>query len=152
MRARSMASAIAYARWAMRSVCSVSAAIAEPSVSLERSLTRGSDQGLYLLTSGQATDHPLDVLRADSMTSVFDRLRNEFDWIVLDGPPVTVYSDAGALGRLVDGAVLVVRAESTRAAVIENAKKRLEQSGTRVLGAVLNRRRYHIPDFIYKWL
>jgi Mrp family chromosome partitioning ATPase len=49
----------------------------------------------------------------------------------------------------VDGVVLVVQAEKTRWQVAEQAKRILEESGARLLGAVINRRRYHIPQALY---
>ena len=69
--------------------------------------------------------------------------------MIVDGPPITVYSDAAILAPLVDGVVLVVEAEKTRWEVVSQAKRTLEESGGRILGAVLNRQRYHIPPALY---
>jgi Mrp family chromosome partitioning ATPase len=76
-------------------------------------------------------------------------LRERFDWVIVDGPPATVYSDAGILAPLVDGVVLVVEAEKTRWQVAEQAKRTLEESGAQLLGAVLSRRQFHIPEALY---
>ena len=78
-----------------------------------------------------------------------EALRANYDWVVVDGAPVTVYSDAGILAGWVDGVVLVVEAERTRAEVVTQAKRALEEAGAHIFGAVLNRQRYHIPPALY---
>jgi Mrp family chromosome partitioning ATPase len=71
---------------------------------------------------------------------------------VIDAPAFTVYPDGALLAGVTGGAVLVLQAESTRLEVAEEAKRVLEGTGAHVVGAVLNRRRYHIPDLIYRRL
>ena len=72
--------------------------------------------------------------------------------MIIDGPPVTAYPDSASIAAACGGALLVTRAESTRFEVVEETKRILEETGVDLLGAVLNRRRYHIPGFIYRWL
>jgi Mrp family chromosome partitioning ATPase len=79
-------------------------------------------------------------------------LQAEFDWVILDGPPVTAYPDAASIAAACGGAILVFEAERTRWEVAEEAKRVMENAGVDVLGAVLNRRKYHIPGFIYRRL
>ena len=73
-------------------------------------------------------------------------------WVIIDGPPVTTYPDSSNLAVVADGAILVVRAEKTRWEVAQKAIKVLNEAGAAVLGGVLNGRKYHIPEFIYKRL
>jgi Mrp family chromosome partitioning ATPase len=75
-----------------------------------------------------------------------------YDWIVLDCPPVTVYPDAVNLSAASGTGVLVIQAEKTRLEVVEEANSILQDSGLDLLGAVLNRRKYHVPEFIYRRL
>ena len=74
------------------------------------------------------------------------------DWIIFSCPPVNAYNDAAALAGMVDGVVLVIQAEKTRWEVAQSAKDRLEKAGANILGVVLNDRRHHIPEWIYKRL
>ncbi len=60
------------------------------------------------------------------------------------------FPDASSIAAACGGAVLVIEAERTRAEVVEEAKRTLEATGVNLLGAVLNRRKYHIPGFIYQ--
>ena len=69
---------------------------------------------LWLLSSGPlAADSP-NLLSSERMKARSAELRQEFDFVIVDAPPMTRYADAIALGQLSDGIVLVLEAESTR--------------------------------------
>ncbi|HEX3862266.1 MAG TPA: CpsD/CapB family tyrosine-protein kinase [Stellaceae bacterium] len=91
-------------------------------------------------------------LDADTLRETYRRVREYFELVVVDCPPVggDVYSHL--LPEATDGVVLVVQAEKTRPAVISRAKDIVQQAGGQVIGAVLNRRTNYIPDFLYKLL
>lgn len=93
--------------------------------------------------SAQATTIDLDMI--DGLLS---RLRSQFDFIVVDGPPVNSYADASVLATKVDGVILVVQADKTPVIEAESAKRQLGKVGARILGVVLNRRRSYIPAFL----
>ena len=80
------------------------------------------------------------------------KLRQRFDLILVDSPPATTSTDGLTMSSKVDGIVLVVEAEKTRWPVAENVKERITKSGGKILGIVLNKRRFYIPEFIYKRL
>ena len=90
--------------------------------------------------------------RADTNIEVIEvlvgRLQSQFDFIVIDGPPVNSYADASVLATKVDGVILVVEADRTPVAEAEAAKRQLDRVGARILGLVLNRRRSYIPAFL----
>jgi succinoglycan biosynthesis transport protein ExoP len=111
-----------------------------------------SDVGFALLPVGKSQDDPIHLMRESNLVSALGELRESFDWIVVDGPPVTVYAEATTLSSLADATILVIRAESTRAEVADQAKRTVMESGGYLIGAILNRREYHIPDFIYRHL
>jgi capsular exopolysaccharide synthesis family protein len=108
--------------------------------------------GLSLLAAGQAKESPAQLLTVASLHSVIMALLSLYDWIIIDSPPVTSYPDVATIAAAAGGAILVVEAEKTRQEVVEEAKRVLEVSGVDLLGAVLNKRRYHIPNFIYRRL
>ena len=74
----------------------------------------------------------------------------QFDWVIVDGPPVLQAPESVDLAPLVDGVVLVVRSGHAKRPVVLRAADLLRKSGVRILGCVLNRRRLEIPDFIYR--
>lgn len=86
------------------------------------------------------------------VTELWQDLRSRFDDIVLDLPA----SSSSRLGLLTaahcDGVVVVVEAEKTRAPVVENLIVSLRAVRAPVLGTVLNRRRFHLPQRVYRWL
>ena len=122
------------------------------SVSLTSAVKHDVSSGLSLLTAGDPIDSPSRVLTQSVLQSLVMALTSLFDWVIVDGPPLTVYPEAVSLAAVSGGAVLVVRAERTRREVVEESKKLLGESGVDVIGAVLNRRKYHIPGFIYRRL
>ncbi len=89
---------------------------------------------------------------AESLRELYTRLREQFELIVVDCPPVGDGGYSSLLPEAVDGVILVVQAEKTRPAVIAHAKDLVQQAGGQVLGAVLNRRTNYIPEFLYKLL
>jgi protein-tyrosine kinase len=79
-------------------------------------------------------------------------LRLEFDYTVLHGPPAALCSDAALLGYLSDGVILVLEANATRRAAAQRAVQMLQGTNARLLGSVLNRRTFPIPEGIYRRL
>ncbi len=92
--------------------------------------------GIALMTSGAPVKSPSQVLKATTVQGAIMALQTLYDWIILDCPPATIYPDAASLGTACGGAILVVRAESTRSEVAAEARGILEGTGTDVLGAV----------------
>ncbi len=80
------------------------------------------------------------------------KLKNKFDLLLIDSPPASTFSFNLATSSVVNGVAMVVEAEKTRWPVVDSARKKIVQNGGNVLGVVLNKRRYHIPEFIYKRL
>ena len=108
--------------------------------------------GLSLLTAGVSRKSPAQLLTVESFHGVVIALMSLYDWIIIDSPATTTYPDVATLAAAVGGAILVVEAEKTRQEVVEEAKRTLEKSDAALLGAVLNRRHYHIPGFLYRRL
>jgi len=118
-------------------------------LSLDEAVRNGNGRRAPFVTCGRPVSHPTEILGALALRAAFDGLRSRYEWVLVDGPPATVYSDASLLAPLVDGVVLVIEAETTRRQVALRAKGVIEESGARVIGAVLSRRRYHIPKALY---
>jgi Mrp family chromosome partitioning ATPase len=84
--------------------------------------------------------------------SLGDALRKYFDYVLFDAPALGNSATSVSLARHVDGVVIVVDSERTRWPVVENTKKAYESTGAKVLGVILNKRTYYIPNWLYKWL
>ena len=107
--------------------------------------TRLDDSNFSVIAAGAGRGQPINL---DVLDTLLERLRPQFDFIVIDAPPVNGYADASLLATKVDGVILVVEADSTPVADGEAAKRQLDKVGARILGVVLNRRRSYIPTFL----
>ena len=94
---------------------------------------------LWVLPSGPGTLSISNLLYSERMSQLLQRLREEFDTILIDTPPMLMMSDARILGRLADGAILVIRAGQTTRDAALIAKQRLVDDGIPVIGTILNR-------------
>jgi protein-tyrosine kinase len=85
----------------------------------------------------------------DHLKSRFAELCSEFNYVLVDAPPAGESSDPIVFGRLADGVVLVIEAHATHREAARKAKANLEAANVRLLGAVLNKRRFPIPEALY---
>jgi hypothetical protein len=80
----------------------------------------------------------------------FPALRTSYDMILIDSPAAERSSDGIMLGRDVDTTLLVVEAEKTKSAVAQDLRDKVTDMGGQIGGVLLNKRRFHIPGFIYR--
>ena len=119
---------------------------------IDKGLCQIGDTRLFISPSSQYSTSNPENLSSLLIDIFWKKLRQRFDLILVDSPPATTSPDGLALSSKVDGIVLVVEAEKTRWPVAESTKNRILSSGGKILGIVLNKRRYHIPGFVYKRL
>lgn len=111
-----------------------------------------AQENFWLLSSGTlAVDSP-SLLSTDLLRARMLELREEFEYVIIDAPPLTRYSDAAVLGQLSDGLVMVLEAESTRREAASVAAASLRSAKVEILAAVLNKRTFPIPGEIYNRL
>ena len=109
-----------------------------------------SNHSLNLITAGSIQKRKPDIWNMNKVKKLFTKVREHFKYILIDTPPVINHPETIALCKLVDGVMLVIKANNTRLEVVKEAKEQLENAEVGVLGAVLNERRYYIPKIIYK--
>ncbi len=107
---------------------------------------------LWLMTSGTAEGPISGSPEPARLRSRLAELRHEFDYLLIDTPPISSYADAVLIGQLVDGIILVVGSNSTRREPARIARERFDAARVPILGAVLNRRTYPIPEALYRIL
>ena len=91
---------------------------------------------LYVMTGGTSIENPVGLLASKNSAAVLERLRSEFDFIVIDTPPLLPVADSHILAGLADGVVMVVRAGQTRREVVTLGLESFQ--GPNLLGAVMN--------------
>ena len=109
-------------------------------------------ENLWLLSAGMLAPDSASLLASERLQERIHELRQAYDFVIIDSPPLARYSDALVLGQLSDGLVLVLEASFTRreaAAVVAN---NLRSSKVNILAAVLNKRTYPIPRPLYNLL
>lgn len=107
---------------------------------------------LWLLSCGSLTAGSPRLFNSNRLKDRLAELRKEFDYVLIDAPPLTRYADAIAFGKLTDGVVLILEANSTRREVALTIAENLRAAGVRILGAVLNKRTFPIPERLYQLL
>jgi len=113
---------------------------------------QGRRNNLWLLSSGAPGGDSQGLLNGDRIKERVAELRREFSFVLIDAPPLNAFGDALVIGRLVDGVVLVLEANSTRREVALRIAEKLRAAKIRVLAGVLNKRTFPIPQVLYKWL
>ena len=119
---------------------------------IDKALYQIGDTRLSVSPSSQYSASNPENLNSLLIDIFWKKLRQRFDLILVDSPPATTSPDGLAMCSKVDGIILVVEAEKTRWPVAENTKNRITSSGGKILGIVLNKRRYYIPEWVYKRL
>lgn len=107
---------------------------------------------LWLLSSGSEVDNWQTLIASQQMNARIAELCREFDYVLVDIPPVNFLSEGIMLGKMSDGLILVLKANSSRREVAQKVVKELKAAKVRLLGAVLNERRFPIPKAIYQRL
>ena len=106
-------------------------------VPLEQAIVKLNPAGLYLLPGGKARDDVAELLSGPTFASVIKEARRMFDYIIIDAPPLGIFTDANLLISRADGALLVVRAGKTRYSAVDKLLEQLPRD--RMVGVVLNR-------------
>src|SRR5882724_8124550 len=93
---------------------------------------------LFFVPAGSLPRNPADLLSSPRMRQVLERLRSQYDFVIIDTPPVLPVTDAVVLAREADAVVLVVKGHGTPSALVREARDRLLMAGAPLLGVVVN--------------
>jgi receptor protein-tyrosine kinase len=95
-------------------------------------------QGLYVITAGQKPPNPTRILESKLFLEMLEEMKNEYEYIVIDTPPLLPVSDSQIIAPHADGVVIVVRKGKTKIESIQQASDMLLLSNANMIGAVLN--------------
>ena len=107
---------------------------------------------LTFMANGSIPENPVELLASENMKQLLSAMRLQFDHIIIDSPPIISVTDAGILGSLADGAIMVIQSGRTQRGIVKHAIELLHQSCVQVLGHVLTNIEYHLPEYIYRYL
>lgn len=105
---------------------------------LDKVIHKTKVDNLYFLSSGTIPPNPSEMLDSKAMENFLLQIKNEYDYVIIDSPPVVAVTDAEILARKVDGVILVCSAEITELALIERGIELLKSDSSNFIGAVLN--------------
>ena len=94
---------------------------------------------LHILTGGPIPPNPSEMLASKKMNEFVESLKEHYDYIFIDAPPIGVVTDAGIISTYTDGCIFVVGANDVDIEHAKIAKEKLESIGANILGTVLNK-------------
>lgn len=118
----------------------------EKTMGLSEFLTRQSDQLIYstnienlnVILSGKYPPDPSGILSSKYFATLIEQLKDKYDYIIIDTPPVSAAMDAQVVGRLSDGVVYVVKHNYVKSSLAKHCIDKLERSECKLLGIVCN--------------
>jgi capsular exopolysaccharide synthesis family protein len=104
---------------------------------LQQAIRPSGMEGLTIIESGPMPTNPAETLGSEAMQRLIGQLRDSYDYVIIDGPPVLLASEAKLLAKYVDGTILVFNAAVTRRGTGMRTISELKQANATILGCVL---------------
>lgn len=114
------------------------AAVVSGKVEAEDAIQLGPVPNLSILPGGKRPSNPAEILSSERFRNMIEMLRDKFDVIIIDTPPLLAVSDPGAVAGIVDGVVMTMRLRRNVKPLAARAKAILESVGANLLGVVIN--------------
>lgn len=105
---------------------------------LEQTIQKDPFSNLHILTAGERTVNPANLLSSEQMRTLITILSQKYKHIVIDSPPVLYFADTTILSTLVDAVIMVIRDNSSSRQSVLKARKMLQSVGARIIGMVMN--------------
>lgn len=105
---------------------------------LDSAIVHSQDHGIDMVFAGDIPPNPAELLSSKRMSNLLAVLREKYDYIILDTPPVDLVVDAVALSAQCDGVLFVVRAKKTERGAVICGMEQLQYAGANVIGFVFN--------------
>lgn len=112
-----------------------------------KAIVKTAIPGVFLLPSGPSSPNPSGLLSSDAMKKFLEFASVNFDYVILDSPPVSPVADALLLGHQVDGVVLTIKGGHTPREQIIRVRDKLIRSDITILGVLINNLEEHAPDY-----
>jgi succinoglycan biosynthesis transport protein ExoP len=105
----------------------------------EEAIRTTNVEGLVLLPAGHIPPNPAELLGSTRFRSLLESAGQQFDWVIIDSPPIMPVTDAAVVGHMVSGVLFVVHSEKTSRHAAAQAVGQLQRANARIIGGVLNR-------------
>ena len=109
-------------------------------------------QNLSFITSGITPSNPAELLASERMRGLIHALRDRYDFVFIDTPPVIPVTDSVIVASLVEGVLVVIQANRTQRGILSRSTELLKQANANIIGHVLTNVEYFVPNYIYQYL
>lgn len=113
--------------------------------------THGEVKTLDMITTGQIPPMPSELLESNKMKHFLESMRQQYDYIFIDSPPVLAVADATILSKYTDGILLVVAAKETTMESVIHTKRALEKVNGHILGTVMTKAKLSKTSYQYDY-
>lgn len=116
---------------------------------VEEAIKPTAIENLSVINSGPIPPNPSELLGSQRMNELIAQLKNNYDIVLFDSPPVVAVTDAALLAARLDGVVLVTRSGVAKVDMVKMAKEQIEKANGKFIGAVLYGVKYSGEDYHY---
>lgn len=120
--------------------------------SLQEAIAEIDSGRFYFLRAGERVNNPVALYESSEFTSLVEQLRATYDLLIFDSASLIGNPETSLLAGAADGLVMVLQAEKTRWEVARSARRDLESARVPIIGAILNKKQFVIPEAIYRLL
>lgn len=114
-------------------------------------LIKRTTYGIDVIFTGNKTPYPVKILESSLIKNLVEDMRNQYDYIIIDTPPVGAVVDPIIVSKLVDTVIFIVQANKTKKPIIKESLKQLELAGVNIAGIVLTNVRLKQSSYKYKY-
>ncbi len=123
----------------------------ENGLSPKKVMYRNAKENLAIMPRGEHVNNPSGLISSNKFKILLAELRNHFDYIIIDSPPIMAVADAGMLAPVADGVLMVIQLGRTPKSIIGHSSMLFKQSGAKVLGYVLTHVEFHSSEYRYDY-
>ena len=106
---------------------------------IDKCIEKTKVKNVDILKAGKIPPNPAEMLQSKKMRNFMEVIKEYYDYIFIDSPPVGIVADASILAQYADGTILLVAANETDIEAVKISKERLEGVNANILGAILNK-------------
>ena len=107
--------------------------------SMEDAICRTDEEGFDIMLAGPATPTPSELLNSDTFTELLKKAKEQYDYVIVDSPPLGSVIDSAIIGKKCDGTILVLSSGTISYRFAQTVQNQLVRAGCRILGCVLNK-------------
>lgn len=116
---------------------------------LSECIHRTDVKNLHIITAGPIPPNPSEMLASNRMKEFVESMKEHYDYIFIDAPPIGIVTDAGVISTYTDGCIFVVGSNESDVEHVKMSKEKLDSVGANILGTILNKIELNGTDNYY---